>query len=348
MELATFPLSRLPSEVLKVVSACMKPTELFRLSLVSKKAHQLAKTLRKKPKNLELFFCSHASMYINYECGYGDYLFFVKSEKEEPAPEGCELLKIRGYQVKVKYFGETDRMELYWDEDRYVGLGNLHNIVMNFYKVEIYHLEVSGDHRKFDSQLGVHLVNKLQLDIGEVLFFCEKSGDDELEEFLDEIEDRIAGALSVKVKTSEDFQYDFSQPLTANTIHFVHASWVSTINLYNMNSSILWLNETRFSSDDIHYFLKNCMIGGNSNLTHLVLELPTEIDKDAIFNELIIEIRVEEIEFELAGSIKMVYDSSYELKRLEDGAIASILLRDEDPCDFRMIVWNPDQDEEQF
>ncbi|CAL2052064.1 unnamed protein product [Caenorhabditis brenneri] len=48
-----------------------------------------------------------------------------------------------------------------------------------------------------------------------------------------------------------------------------------------------------------------------------------------------------------AGYGKVVFNSSYELKKLEDGEIASILLRDEAQCEFRMIVWNPVQDEEQ-
>ncbi|CAL2048258.1 unnamed protein product [Caenorhabditis brenneri] len=92
--------------------------------------------------------------------------------------------------------------------------------------------------------------------------------------------------------------------------------------------------------------IKNWMIGGNSNLSHLVLELLMEIEKDAIFNKLLIEKRDEEMEFELAGSEKVAFNSSYELKRLKDGAIASILLRDEARCEFRMIVWNPVQEEE--
>ncbi|EGT32730.1 hypothetical protein CAEBREN_19212 [Caenorhabditis brenneri] len=113
-----------------------------------------------------------------------------------------------------------------------------------------------------------------------------------------------------------------------------------------MNSSILWLNEYSFSSEDTHYFLKNWMIRGDSNLSHLVLEFSTEIEKDAIFNELLIEQKDEEMEFELAGSEKVAFNSSYELKRLKDGAIALILLRDEARCEFRMIVWNPIQEEE--
>ncbi|EGT47733.1 hypothetical protein CAEBREN_22806 [Caenorhabditis brenneri] len=339
MASGTFSLYRLPYIALAVVIDCMKPYHIFRLSLVSKKSHRIARSMRKKEGKIYLIFAQKERINIVYRgCSY--ILFIIPDHLVEQEGEVFELLKIKNAAFNTEMKRETDEMYIQRNCNMFAVLTTLLEYAISFYGQPIHFVKIMPGNRWELTKRAIEWVLSRQETIPDCSFRCETNSDVQFRYFLDKIGNRVSKQLAIDtVSISENFQHSFRQPLTAVITRMGCKPWLNINNLYSLNSQYIDIKNTKFTCADMNSFLKNWLQGGNSELRCLFLRLPLTYDEVVLDGlEAVQRKSVNKIEYNHFKNNIFKFSSSFELKK-NDGTIASLGVENGINRQFVMVVW---------
>ncbi|CAL2035996.1 unnamed protein product [Caenorhabditis brenneri] len=340
----TFPLYRLPYVALSNLISFMKPNEIFRLSLVSKKSYRVCKSMRKKPKKLRMLLGALATIDVDWKKNADDdfMLFFVEvlSPKESnSSSKKLESLKINNTMVKLKM--DDTSMFIYWPNDIFDGLKTLSEYANRFYDQPFHSMCIGEGEGGTEWRRVLDWILSRQETLPQCSFGWRISVEEEdLRYFFDAIGNRITNYLNLDLKLeSENFRYNFSQSITTDCIEFESSPWLTIDNLLQLNCRCLFLQNTNLTSENLNFFLRNWLNGRNSNLGFWFLRLKS-FSIEVILNglEVIVRDHPNGIKYHLYYKDTLEFGKSYELRR-NDGKIASIVIHSLENKELCMCVW---------
>ncbi|CAL2036003.1 unnamed protein product [Caenorhabditis brenneri] len=326
----SFPLRRLPFVVLSILFSCLKPEELIRLSFLSKRCYTLTKALRKKPKDpLRINLSPYASI------GCSDRMNFeIVDYSENRKKSKLEILKIGKNSFFINQNSYFDILTIYCENDR------IQEVLMTFgeYITDFFGIQI--EKVSFDGESSSCKIIDWLMTRQKILceFECEIIGDNELRYLLDHC--KVSKKMELNVKTSTTFRYTFREPLQLEHFELEGTPWPSINNLIDINSRYLWMKDSNFTSENINFFLKNWLNGGNSKLGFLSIKMEKNVNEEILLEGLeVIQRRDVMIRYLMKRGGFFDFNSSYELKR-NDGTIASLVINyNRSSTDFLMFVW---------
>uniref|UniRef100_A0A1I7TER6 F-box domain-containing protein n=1 Tax=Caenorhabditis tropicalis TaxID=1561998 RepID=A0A1I7TER6_9PELO len=333
--MSPFQLFNLPLVPLSIVLNSMSLPQLIKVALTSKRSYRISKFLSSKiTEKFKIYINNFITIeFENWEIE-GNVMFHVFESSEIKENFEIEFLKIRDTVIKIQKNEEDDSLHVYWDNDRFVGLQFVSNILTDFFDSSIHRLAILDQNRKDDPRKVIDWLMNRQKTLPFCYFECQKTSDEDLKYFLDTC--RVSEELTLVVKTSEHFQYSFKYPMELRRVAIT--GWPALMNLYELNCELLWMNTRNFSNQDINSFLNNWMNGGNSIMKFLYLRVK-QFDLQSILNgfEVVARRFPNPLLFNWFDGRPLYFNYGMEIRRESDGKVA--LIRMYEDGSFKMYVW---------
>lgn len=146
--------------------------------------------------------------------------------------------------------------------------------------------------------------------------------------------------LSLVLKPSDN--YCPSDPMlnfNLKHLYILPSFWIKRDHLLAMNCKYLILEESKFSNQDINFFVKHWMNGGCPELKELLFTVEVIINYEVVLEAIeYTAIEGDRNYVDNENSMQTIGDS-FDIKRLSDGVRATISDCGEDTKEFWMVVW---------